>query len=222
MRALARIVATSCALLLAGVGSIQAEVIGPLLPRKVIEMGMMVRDTDRMLVYEENDIRFTQTDVPFTIRYGISSTATLSLELNGNPFNFDEVAIFYTVGASIQALVWRQSGYAMTVSASYTRTLAIDEGESEQTFYEQSLYWTFLGQRAFDVRKQELSVWLGPLVSYMSVTPQAPAEEHYTESQNLLGGVVGLGFLLVDHIILQGQIMWIDDAEYRATLAYRF
>ncbi len=210
------------AALVACAAPIRAEVLGPLLPRKAIEMGLMVRDTDRIFVYEGEETRFTQRDEPFTIRYGISSTATLSLELDANPFDIDDNGIYYTVGASIQALIWRHSAYAITVGASYARTLAINPIEPKTQYYEQNLDWTLLGQRSFGVRNQELTVWLGPRLSYMSVTPQAPHEEDYQESQNLFGGVMGTGLLLVEHIVLEGQLMWIDEVEYRVTLGFRF
>ncbi len=202
-------------------GHVGAEVIGPLLPRKAIEMGLTAGDIDRALEYEGEVARFEESFTRFTIRYGISTTATFSLELAGNPFNLDDEA-YYDVGASIQTSIWRGAEYAITVSASYSSTLAIEPRVPKRQFDQQSLEWTLLVQREIPVRSEDLTVWLGPLISYMNVTPQAPQEEDYSESQSLLGGVVGVGLLVVDHVVMQGQLLWIDEPEYRVTLAYRF
>ena len=201
---------------------VRSEVIGPLLPRQAIEMGFTARETDRILEYEGEESRFVQRDIPFTLRYGISTTTTLSLELSGNLFNDDDDVSFYTVGASVQLLVWRARGYTITMGLSYARTLGIDEIDPKKQYDEQFLDWVLLGQREFLVHDQEFTLWLGPRVSYMSVKPQAPEVEIYNEAKNLLGGVVGAGFLLVDHIVLQGQLVYIDEPEYRLNLAYRF
>lgn len=202
---------------------LHAEVTGPLLPRKAIEIGFMLRDTDRVVEYEDSEARYTQRDLPVTVRYGLTSTATFSLELDGNPFNHqDDVGIYYTAGASIQALLWRHEEYVVTVGASYARTFAIDTKEPKTQYDAQFIDWTLLGQRSFDVRSQELTVWIGPRVSYMSTALEAPIEGEYYEAQNLFGGLVGVGILLIDHIVVQGQLAWIDEPEYRINLAYRF
>jgi hypothetical protein len=210
---LAVITMTACAT------PLRAEVLGPLLPRNAVEIGLTARDTDRTLEYAAQEFRFTQSELPATIRFGLSTTATLSFELDANPFDTEDA--FYTVGASIQALIWREGVNAITVTASYARTYALDVRASDNAWDEQRLDWSLLGQRSLDVWNQEATAWLGPMVSYVYATPRSTPNESW-ESSDLLGGAAGAELLFVDHILLQGALVWIDEPEYRVTLGYRF
>ena len=219
-----RLVATfSWAILLASSAAIvRAEVIGPLLPRKSIEVGITVRQVDRQFEYHDEKVRLEQRDTPITFRYGLSTNATVSFELSGTPLD-TETETFYTVGATVHALIWKHSVYAVSMGVAYSRTLAVEyDVPPRKQYREQAIDWMLLGQRSFALGSEELTLWAGPWVEYMSLTPQLPEEQDYYESENLLGGIAGAGFLFLDHIVLNGSLAWIDDPEYRLNLAYRF
>ncbi len=189
---------------------------------------MMQRKTERV-IDPDNGASFTfeQYDYPFVLRYGVTTSATLSCELSGAPnawiVSDDEVDITqYTVGVGVAALVWSHEDFALTTGAHYYRRLDFYQEPGQCDIIVQSVDWALLGQQEFPLGRGLATLWGGPTISYLVVEPQAPCPEESLTAQDIVGGVAGLTLASKIGLVLQGSYVWVGDSEYRLTLAYRF
>ena len=201
-----------------------AEVLGPLLPSRTLEVGVMERKTNRLM--ERNNEQYISEgfDYPVTLRYGVTSGATLSFELSAYPNSwlYESDVVSYTVGAGITTLIWLHGDLAITTGAHYYRTLNVDREPGRCDLIVQGIDWTLLGEQSFDVGPVGGVFWGGPTVSYHLVEAQAPCDEETATPEDVVGGVVGLTLASRIGIVLQGSYVWIGESEYRLSLAYRF
>lgn len=213
------------AILVAGLPTpVKAEVLGPLLSKGTLEIGIMEREVDRIVEGGGETKDFKQWDYPVTFRYGVTESATLSFELSGDPnamFN-DLDIVQYTVGAGISTLVWSHDEFLLSTGFHYYRRLDVYGEPGWCDFLTQGVDWELLGQQSFDIGRVAFTMWGGPTVSYLILQAQAPCSETTMTGEQVLGGVVGLTLLSRIGIVLQGSFVWIDDPEYRLNLAYRF
>ncbi|MCI0452042.1 MAG: hypothetical protein L0Z51_06560 [Candidatus Latescibacteria bacterium] len=202
-----------------------AEVLGPLLRERELEIGVLERHVDRLIDPDDGEpFQWKGEDYPVTIRYGLTASATLSFELSGDPNSmfFETDVVQYTVGAGIAALVWSRHDFALSTGIHYYRRLDAYREPGWKDYITRGIDWTFLGQQEFSIGRIDGSMWGGPTVSYLVVQPQAPWTEEDLVPESVVGGVIGLTLLSRIGIVLQGSFVWIDEPEYRLNLAYRF
>lgn len=202
-----------------------AEVVGPLLPERTLEVGIMQRKVRRAIDKEQGEpVVWERFDYPITLRYGITPNATVSMELSGDPnaIVYDEDVIQYTVGAGIEALVASPGDCQITTGIHYYRGLDVyrDPGYCDNDI--QGIDWTLLGQYEFGIGRSQMVVWGGPTISYLIVEAQAPCPEGKFVTDNVVGGIVGATLPSRIGLVLQGSLVWVDEPEYRLNLAYRF
>ncbi len=205
--------------------SSRAEVLGPLLRERELEIGIMERHVDRLIDPEVGDpVQWKGEDYPVTIRYGLTANATLSFELSGDPnaMFFELDVVQYTVGAGIAALVWSHDDFVLSTGVHYYRRLDFYREAGYPDYINQGIDWALLAQQELRIGRMVSSIWGGPTISYLIVEPQAPFSEDSNIPDNVVGGVVGATLLSSIGIVLQGSLVWIDEPEYRLNLAYRF
>jgi hypothetical protein len=202
-----------------------AEVLGPLLPARTLEIGVMERRVNRVMEPDNNELfEWNAEDYPVTIRYGVTASATLSLELSGNPNGmfFDVDVVQYTVGAGIATMVWSHGEFVLSTGAHYYRRLDVYREPGYCDKITQGIDWTLLGQREFRVGRVDGSIWGGPTVSYLILDDEPPCFEQSITPDQVWGGVAGMTLLSRIGFVLQGSYVWVGESEYRINLAYRF
>lgn len=202
-----------------------SEVLGPLLPKHTLEIGIMFRKIDRVIEHEGRDpVTWTQDDYPVTLRYGVASNATISIELSADPngIAFDEDVVQYTVGAGIETLIASHNQFRLNTSIHYYRRLDVFRSPGYCDDLTQGIDWTILGDYSFGLGRLDATIWGGPTVSYLIIEEQGPCEELSYVSDRVFGGVVGATLPSRIGIVLQGSLVWIDEPEYRINLGYRF
>ena len=224
MRLTARVVSVVVGLACLG-DTARAEVLGPLLPSRTLEVGIMQRKTNRLMERSYGDAYQLETyDYPVTLRYGVTSSATISFELAGYPNSwiYEDGVIIYTVGAGIAALVWSDDGLAVSTSAHYYRKLTVSQSLGDCDNVVQGIDWALLAERSFRLGPGRSVIWGGPTVSYLIREAQAPCDDVTATPEQVFGGVVGLTLVSRIGLSLQGSYVWLGDSEYRLSLAYRF
>ena len=220
--ACAAITVIALVLLATGAG---AEVLGPLLRDRELEIGIMERHVNRLVDPDDGEpVQWKGEDYPVTIRYGITTSATLSFELSGDPNSmfFGSDVVQYTVGAGITTSVWSQDEFMVTTGVHYYRRMDVYREPGYCDKVTQGIDWTLLRQQSFRMGRIGGWLWGGPTVSYLILETEAPCPEVDIIPDNVVGGVVGLTLLSRIGIVLQGSFVWIDEPEYRLNLAYRF
>jgi len=201
-----------------------AEVLGPLLSKGTLEIGIMEREVDRVVEGGGKSEDWKWWDYPVTIRYGVTANATVSFELSGDPnAMFNEIDVVqYTVGAGISTLVWSHDEFLVSTGLHYYRRLDVYGEPGWCDFQTQGIDWELLGQQPFEIGRVGFTIWGGPTVSYVVLQPQAPCVETNLVGEQVFGGVVGATLPSRMGIVLQGSFVWIDDPEYRLNLGFRF
>lgn len=215
-------VVVGVALLVAGAPA-HADVIGPLLADGTMEVGAGYRQIRRTLYDNGTPVDFSQDDFTGVARYGLSRYATVSFELSSvpGPVAFENGdGRLYIAGAAVRALVWEHGDYSAGLGIHYTSLLWYSREMPD--FVEQMIDWDLTLQRTFPSGVTPVTVWAGPTVSHLSVEVSPTGEDEYYTPRQIVGGMVGASVLGWQHLNASAQFGWIDDAEFRATLAWRF
>ena len=202
-----------------------AEVIGPLLPSGACELGIRWREFNRTMFYELSTTTFERNDATVFVRYGLTSNATIALELMAAPGDLvseETVERFYSVGAALRTMIWKQDSFAITTGihylSSYLRRLP--EKCDRET---QSIDWELLGEWTTSLGDAyHFSAWGGPVLSHVSFSNQGPCDEDYWQPSEMLGATLGARFLFWDHVLIDGEVIWVENVEPRLAVAYRF
>jgi len=216
------------AALAAVVATAHAEVIGPLLPRTTVSLGVQERWVKRTVYYQGAGHDIEQAEGAIVGRWGITDFATLSFELSPGIYgqftdDLGEVKQFYLVGGGIQAAVWRHDRLTVSVAYQYTADLfridATNPNLSTATFGGQ-----LVAQREEFLQGQSLTWFAGPAYSVHTVTEEHGAQNsertYYTDSN--FGGVLGANLLLWKHLNLTGHLLWVENLQPRYGVEYRF
>ena len=104
-----------------------AEVLGPLLSKGTLEIGIMEREVNRVLEDDGKTRDFEWPDYPVTIRYGVTANATVWFELSGDPnaMFYETDVVQYTVGAGISTFVWSHDEFLVSTGLHYYHRLEV-------------------------------------------------------------------------------------------------
>jgi hypothetical protein len=199
-----------------------AQVVGPLLPAGRLEVGAMWRRTDRTLEDNGRTTAFSGDQEVATARYGVTGTATFSVELSTGIAGGEDDSEMYTVGGGLQTVVWTQRDFRLTTGFHYARTLAIAREANIADVDEQRIEWNLVAEFPLHFSDNVLTLWLGPALNHLTVVFQAPYPEDSFEPTGIMGAVLGTNFVFVDHLVVQAHALWVDEFQPRVFLAYRF
>jgi hypothetical protein len=220
------------ALLLLGTFSstAQCNALGPLLPERVMEAGVSWRSIDRTVGYVpyvgavSRNMKIEQNDIAVFGRYGVTSSTTFSFELSVTP---DELAFkngtgsLYVVGGALQLGVWTNLDYALSVGFHYA-SLYWKNDAAGPDVEEQLLEFTLQLQRSWALKDAEGIVWAAPLVSYLTLKEQRPANDAFQEPFDNAGALIGANATFYRHAGVEAQYLWVETSELRMALFYRF
>jgi hypothetical protein len=220
-----------CAALLVGVvcATASADVLGPLLPGRVMQAGLSWRKIDRtvgLTPYSGGTLRKTeidQNDISVFGRYGVTSNATFSFELSVTPDDLafeDGSGSLYVVGGAVQLGVWTNPYYAVSAGFHYASMYWKNDAAGPDV-EEQLLEFTLQLQRSWSFKQADGHLWIAPMISYFSLRGQAPANNLLQEPLDAGGGLIGANAILY-HVGVETQYLWVETSELRVAMFYRF
>ena len=210
---------------------VNAEVLGPLLRRSTMEIGVQVTNVDRVLEPKTATMDFSATDVTLIGRYGLTRNATLSCELyTGTDGVYRDSAYdrrYYTLGAGIQLLVWDGWGMRVSVGSHIKETFIFSKDGLACQEAHQSGSEVVLVEKSFEIFEQETTIWGGPGLFWYTITSLESANSFDCRgrergSLNIWGYTLGVNLLLWDRLGIYSFVNYIDNLEPRAGLMYRF
>lgn len=215
---------------MSGAAPSRADVLGPLLPPRVMEAGAAWRELGRTVRYsryfdDSHDTFMEQEQIALFGRYGLTSHATLGFELSVTP---DELAFtdgdgaLYLVGAAMQFGIWTDGPTALTFGFHYASYYWRDDQLGHPDIEEQLLEWTLLLQRTWAVKKFSGMLWAGPAASHFSLEQQLPFNNDYQQPLELYGGMIGANARFADHVGMEVQWLYVENGELDVALFYRF
>jgi len=216
---------------LASHAPVRGQILGPLLPSRVMESGVAWRHLDRMVGYytyfgaDLSETRVEQSDVSAFARYGMTSSATLSFELSVTPGDIafeDGDGQLYLAGAAIQLGLWSNEHFALSFGFHVASFFWRSERLNTCDYEAQLLDWTLLLQRNWSAGAFSGDIWVAPAISNFSLAAQRPCDDRYQSARENTGGLVGANGRLKDHLGVAAQLMWIEKTELNVALFYRF
>jgi hypothetical protein len=219
-------------LVLAGFQSARAEVIGPLLPAGAFEAGLQATSIKREVYYGEEEFDWEEGWALIAARWGITEAATLSLEASRDvidiPDNLtglvQDAHAAYLVGGALQAALWRNDDITVSAAFQFTMTMMRIDGGPVRNVSTETFGGQVMAQYETELWGSAFTAWGGPAFSKFYPTYEQqidkPAAAFYTESD--WGAVLGLGFLLWNHLDVTGHVLWVENPQPRVGLLYRF
>ena len=205
-----------------------SEVFGPLLPRGGVELGFQQRWVERTEVTTSQTLDWSQYDLSAVARWGATDFATFSFEgMTGvGPWlsDHDDTQLFYLLGVSAQATIWRAAKVTVTGAYHYTLTFQRYDDSGSRTLETYSEAVEILAQTDARLWGQQVTFWGGPVGSAHSVN-YPPGITYLGQdyvAETVWGGVVGLSVLAWRHVDLSGHLLWVENPQPRVTLLYRF
>jgi len=230
MKLAATIVAMAALLLSGRFTTAFANALGPLLPARIMEAGLSWRSMDRTVGYQPytgapvREQEISQNDISVFARYGVTSNATVSFELSVTP---DELAFqhgegsLYVVGSAVQLGIWANPHYALSGGIHYASMYWKNDGVGPD--FEESLFeLTLQLQRSWAFKQAGGYIWVAPMISYLWVNAQAPADTRLQEPVDNAGGLVGANAVFYKHAGVEVQYLWVETSELRVAMFYRF
>ncbi|HEX5131250.1 MAG TPA: hypothetical protein VFX92_02055 [Candidatus Krumholzibacteria bacterium] len=209
---------------------VRGQVIGPLLSRGTVAMGLQEQWTHRTLEDSYRTTDWEEHDLSVVVRWGATEFATLSLQgmTGSGPWQSDheDIQASYQVGVGLQATVWRADDIVITFGGQLDykmRRYDADTGNPPV------LAWTasveLLGQLDTMWLGAPVALWGGPVLSWIVADyerlPGFQNPQRYTE-QSASGGVVGITVVAWRHVDVSGHLLWVENPQPRVSILYRF
>lgn len=209
----------------------KAEVLGSLVPRSKLEIGVQVRGFDREFVSRSEFSVLSGYDITLIGRYGLTDLATLSWELYaGDNELYDNSGFdirYYILGIGLQTRIWEGYGFVIHPGIHYEEVLGFSTDGLSCHKRHRNITAVMLIERAWYVRKQKVIVWGGPgyfkyEIVWQRGTTSINCNGRLWSSYYNWGFTMGINIILLEHFEVYSSFIFVDRFQPRIGLMYRF
>lgn len=215
------------AVLLCCWGTSAAQDVTLLLPERTMEMGVLYRRVHRDLGVDASARELDYSETSLVGAYGLTKHATLSAEFMIGDENFNSIEYevrYYLLGAGIQALLWKHDRYILSGGVGILGTLLVDRTGTECDENHHEFTANAIVQTSYLWRKYDITPWLGVGYQYYLLERESGDRCSYFEwfPEERIGVTAGVNVLLYERFHLYGNFLYIDYAQPRFGVSYRF
>ncbi len=205
----------------------QAQVMGPILDRHQLEVGVTYKWYERD--FESTYLgRVDWSAGAIYFKYGACRWATFDFEGGISTVHHDDFPDNdyrrYTIGGGITAKLYRGKWVDLSLSGHYSEIFDHDRTDSQLHKNTRDITSVLQVEKAFDIREQRLVVWGGPAFVYDQSRqyPWGTSNPVKDETSNNFGFVVGVNAVVFQRVDLFAHGVYADAFQPRLGAGFQF